>query len=174
MFLLWSKGWIIPNAISASRYNVKGVDVSSYQGEIDWNTLSKQDIQFAFIKATEGSSFQDPLFKQNWKQANRKNMRIGAYHFFSYDSKGATQADNFIKTVSFKNNDLPPVIDVEFYGDKKQSLPSQKHVYKELSSMIKRLESHYDKRVILYTTPKAYDCILKTDILSVIFGFAML
>lgn len=72
--------------------------------------LSKQDIQFAFIKATEGSSFQDPLFKQNWEQANRKNMRIGAYHFFSYDSKGSTQAANFIKTVSLKNNDLPPVM----------------------------------------------------------------
>ena len=65
MFLLWSKGWIIPNAVSANRYDVKGVDVSSYQGEIDWSVLSKQDIQFAFIKATEGSSFQDPLFKQN-------------------------------------------------------------------------------------------------------------
>ncbi|WP_372586466.1 glycoside hydrolase family 25 protein [Priestia megaterium] len=161
IFLLWSKGWVIPNAISANRYDVKGVDVSSYQGEINWNVLSKQDIQFAFIKATEGSSFQDPLFKQNWEQANRKSMRIGAYHFFSYDSKGETQAANFIKAVSLRNNDLPPVIDVEFYGDKKQNLPSQKHVYKELSSMIKRLESHYDKRVILYTTPKAYDLYIK-------------
>ena len=52
--LVWN-GIIILNDIYSYKYEIKGVDVSSYQGEIDWNILSSQNISFAFIKATEGS-----------------------------------------------------------------------------------------------------------------------
>ena len=57
-FLVWN-GIIIFNESAAKKYPVIGVDVSSYQGEIDWEILSSQNISFAFIKATEGSSFVD-------------------------------------------------------------------------------------------------------------------
>ena len=50
------------NNPSSTQYPVRGVDVSSYQGNIDWAVLSKQNISFAFIKATEGSSFVDKYF----------------------------------------------------------------------------------------------------------------
>ena len=67
-----------------SKFPVKGIDISRYQGDIDWDVLSKEDhVQFAFIKATEGSTYQDDLFTQNWEAAetaglNRmgKNRRI--------------------------------------------------------------------------------------------------
>ncbi len=54
-FLIWN-GIILLNHPSKSRYPVRGVDVSHYQGDINWETLASQDISFAFIKATEGSS----------------------------------------------------------------------------------------------------------------------
>ena len=57
-FLVWN-GVIILNGIYAEKYPVKGIDVSSYQGEIDWEILSNQNISFAYIKATEGSSYED-------------------------------------------------------------------------------------------------------------------
>ena len=50
-------------------------------------------------------------------------MRVGAYHFFSYDSPGETQADNFISMVPVTAGALPPVVDIEFYGDKLENLP---------------------------------------------------
>lgn len=75
------------------------MDVSSWQGEIDWPTLAGQGLSFAFIKATEGSGFTDPRFSYNWEQARKTALRVGAYHFFSYDSPGETQADNFIAAV---------------------------------------------------------------------------
>ena len=63
------------NAPSTERYPVRGVDVSVYQGQIDWNTLAEQGISFAFIKATEGSSSEDPNFQRNWEQARQRPAR---------------------------------------------------------------------------------------------------
>ena len=162
-FFLWYQGIIIPNAFSANHYPVKGIDVSSYQGEIEWEQLEKQDLKFAFIKATEGSTFVDKYFKKNWKAVGHTTLRIGAYHFFSYDSGGETQAQNFINTVPIDGQALPPVIDVEFYGDKEKNPPSRSQVEKELDVMVNMLEEHYGKRVILYTTKKAYDLYIKNS-----------
>jgi lysozyme len=161
--LLWYQGIFIPNASSAKQYPVKGVDVSSYQGEIEWAQIQEQDLQFAFIKATEGSTFVDKYFESNWKGAESTLLRIGAYHFFSYDSEGKTQAQNFIKTVPINEQALPPVIDVEFYGDKEKNPPNRGQVEKELQIMVKMLEEHYGKHVILYTTQKAYDLYIKNS-----------
>lgn len=159
--LLWYQGIIIPNASNAKHYPVKGVDVSAYQGDIEWEQFQEQGLKFAFIKATEGSTFVDKYFENNWKGAENSNLRIGAYHFFSYDSEGKTQAQNFIKTVPINKQALPPVIDVEFYGDKAKNPPNRSQVEKELQTMVKMLEEHYGKRVILYTTKKAYDLYIK-------------
>lgn len=121
--ILFMLGIIKINTPSRAQYPVRGVDVSSYQGEINWEVLASQDLQFAFIKATEGSSHVDKYFESNFREALQTGLRVGAYHFFSYDSSGATQADNFIATVSKITNMLPPVVDVEFYGDKHRNLP---------------------------------------------------
>ena len=97
--LLWN-GIIWFNNPSNKDYPIRGVDVSHYQGDIDWAALSSQDIEFAFIKATEGSSYVDEYFDYNFKQAQASGIDAGAYHFFSYDSAGLTQAENFIRTVT--------------------------------------------------------------------------
>ena len=83
-----------------------------------------------FIKATEGSSFVDEHFAYNYAEARKTDLAVGAYHFFSYDSPGAAQAENFINTVAPHAGMLPPVIDVEFYGDKeKKSAGKGKDVF---------------------------------------------
>lgn len=153
--LVWN-GAIILNGPSAARYPVKGVDVSSYQGEIHWDTLAAQGISFAFIKATEGSSFVDPYFSHNFSQAQDTPLAVGAYHFFSYDSEGRTQAENFIRTVPPFAGMLPPVIDLEFYGDKERNPPERTAVEKELTAMLTRLEEHYGQKPIIYATEKSY------------------
>lgn len=153
--LIWN-GVILLNNPSMERYPVRGVDVSSYQGEIDWDTLASQNISFAFIKATEGSSYVDPYFAENYQQAQQTGLRIGAYHFFSYDSSGETQADHFIATVSPVETMLPPVIDLEFYGDKEANPPSPETVRPQLDILLERLEEHYGRKPILYATEKSY------------------
>lgn len=157
MFLLVYNGIVLLNNPSSEEFPVRGVDVSVYQGEIDWQKLSEEDIQFAFIKATEGSGYVDDKFSQNYENAQKTSLRIGAYHFFSYDSSGETQAENFINTVPKTDDMLPPVIDVEFYGDKKENLPDKDKTQKELDALISKLEEYYGKTPIIYATEKSYE-----------------
>ena len=99
VFLLVFNGIIPLNATADDKYPVRGVDVSHYQGEIDWEVLSSQDIDFAFLKATEGSSYVDDTYEYNCTEARKAGLAVGAYHFFSFDSAAKTQAENFIGTV---------------------------------------------------------------------------
>jgi len=157
MYVLFDHGIVLMNNPSAEKYPIRGVDVSNYQGKIDWTVLSNQDIDFAFIKATEGSSFVDASFSQNWEAAQQTDLHVGAYHFFSYDSPGITQAKNFIQTVPVFEGMLPPVVDVEFYGDKGSNHPDKEAVVEELRIMLQELEAHYGLRPILYTTKETYN-----------------
>ena len=146
--------WILnPNH---EKYHVKGVDVSSYQGDIDWEILSDEGIDFAFIKATEGSNFVDEKFSINLENAYKTDLFVGAYHFFSYDSEGETQAENFIKTVPKLEGMLPPVVDVEFYNDNQHKPPKRLHTQNILKPLLKKLEEYYGKKPIIYATPKSY------------------
>ncbi len=156
-------GVLLLNHPSRSRYPVRGVDVSHYQGEIDWPVLASQQIDFAFIKATEGSGYQDSRFATNWAGARASGLRAGAYHFFSFDSPGATQAENFCATVPKEADALPPVVDVEFYGDKAENPPARADVARELTAMLDALEAHYGQKPILYATEESYALFLAGD-----------
>lgn len=149
------------NYPSTKAYPVRGVDVSVYQGDVDWQVLAAQNVDFAFIKATEGSSFVDPNFETNYENAIKTDLRVGAYHFFSFDSGGDTQAQNFIDAVYPYDNMLPPVIDVEYYGDYLKAPPAdQEAVRRELFVMLDALEAHYGIKPIIYATVESYQYLL--------------
>lgn len=160
-FLVW-EGYVHPNGWLAARYPVRGVDVSSWQGEIDWPVLAAQDIDFAFLKATEGSGTVDTRFAENWQAARQTSLLVGAYHFFSFDSAGATQGENFMATVPVEVGTLPPVVDVEFYGDHAANPPAREAVNPELRDLLDVLEKAYGQKPILYATGEAYDLYLRT------------
>lgn len=138
-------------------YSVKGVDVSHYQGEIDWEHFREQGIDFAFIKATEGSSLVDERFEENREGAKAAGLYAGAYHFFSFDSTPASQAEHFIATVGDLSGSLPPVVDIEFYGDKRKNPPEKAYVVSGLRELLEALEEEYGVRPIIYTTYTVYN-----------------
>ncbi|MEG0376977.1 MAG: GH25 family lysozyme [Eubacterium sp.] len=146
---------------NAKNYPVKGVDVSTYQGLIDWPLLAQNDLSFVFIKATEGSSFIDDDFAYNFHEAAKTHLMIGAYHFFSYESSGATQANNYINTVPIKETMLPPVVDLEFYGNYNRfNIADKDKTRQELTVLLDTLEQHYGQKPIIYTSPKVYSIYL--------------
>lgn len=153
--LVWN-GVILLNQTAARRYPVRGVDVSSWQGDIDWTALAAQDLSFAFVKATEGSSFVDSCFAYNYIEAQKAGLRVGAYHFFSFDSAGETQADHFMQTVQPYDGMLPPVVDIEFYGQYEQNPPAQAQVRTQLHVLLQKLTAYYGIRPVLYATEEAY------------------
>lgn len=161
--LCWRGLILLPNEVSPNRWEMWGVDVSSYQGEVDWAVLRDQGINFAFIKATEGSGTADPCFARNWEGVGRAGVLAGAYHFFSYDSPGETQAENFIAQVPVTIGALPPVVDIEFYGDKAQDPPDRAEVKAILDPLLERLERHYRQKPILYVTYETYRRYVQGD-----------
>lgn len=140
---------------------VDGIDVSSWQQEIDWDEVEDEGYEFAVVKATEGSDHVDPYFKANWKEANGTGLVVGAYHFLSFDTDGDTQAENFIDNVKGKRGNLPPTIDVELYGDYVNTPPDREKVENILDAVIDDLEEEYGKKPILYTNPHVYGLYLK-------------
>ena len=143
MVALLYTGVIHINNPSRKQYPIRGVDVSHYQGEIDWERLAKEDIRFAYIKATEGSKYKDDHFDQNWSEAQKSGLRIGAYHFFSLDSAGTTQVEGM----------LPPVVDIEPYGNYNDTEYLDKDkMFTELAAYMKAVESFYGMKPVIYTT----------------------
>lgn len=160
-FLLVAVNRISVNSAFAKAYSVQGIDVSHYQGDINWELLSGQGIDFAFIKATEGSGLVDEQFKDNWENAGKTKMYVGAYHFFSFDSDAKTQAQLYIDTVGELSGKLPPAADVEYYGDKRMHPPDTDQVVSQLSEFLNILEQHYGVKPIIYTTYPVYKSYIK-------------
>ena len=153
-FLFYS-GVLQLNYLSYDKYPVRGVDVSHYQGNIDWETLAGAGIKFAYVKATEGSSSTDECFEANWNGALKSGLRVGAYHFFSLDSGGAVQAENFCKTVPSVEGMLPPVVDVESYGRYSDIENVDKEaLMAELTAYVEKIEEYYGMKPVIYTTRK--------------------
>ncbi|MBD5160366.1 MAG: glycosyl hydrolase family 25 [Ruminococcus sp.] len=142
--------------LNRSKYQVWGVDVSNYQGLIDWHKLEEQDISFAFIKATEGSSHVDESARRNLEKIAETGIKKSAYHFFSFDSSGETQAENYISVVGREEIDIPPVIDIEYYADKQSNKPDRKEAEKILRPLLENLEEYYGVKPIIYATFPVY------------------
>ncbi|MGB8818293.1 MAG: GH25 family lysozyme [Rhizobiaceae bacterium] len=143
---------------SPKRYPVHGVDISRWQGNINWEKLRTQGANFAFIKATDGGDHLDPMFRKNWRAANEAGLKRGAYHFFYWCRSGAEQAEWFIRNVPKSANALPPVIDVEYnHQSSCKKRPSRETVLKKMKSFMDRIEAHYGQRPIIYTAPDFYE-----------------
>lgn len=136
---------------------VHGVDVSRWQGDIDWARLRAQGANFAFIKATDGGDHLDPMFMKNWRGAHAAGLKRGAYHFFYWCRTAGEQADWFIRNVPKVEGALPPVIDVEYNGESRCRMRlSTKRVREKMQVFMDRLEAHYGQRPIIYTAPDFY------------------
>ncbi len=156
--LLYTFGVISPNSLFAAKYTVKGIDVSHYQGDIDWDKVrSNKDISFVYIKATEGKTNQDDHFQKNRDGVRKAGLKTGAYHYFTLSSTGEEQAANFIATVPKAEDSLPPVVDLEAEG------PDKVKYRQELKKLLSTLEKHYGEKPILYVVYPVYDEYIKGD-----------
>ncbi len=140
------------------------MDISSYQADVDMNKLKSQNVNFIYIKVTEGKSAQDERFAKNWENADKAGLLSGAYHFFSYDSEGKLQAENFINTVGKDLNGRKlPVVDVEYYGDKEQNPPEKTDVVRELKAYMEIIEKEYGVKPLIYTRSEIYEKYIKGE-----------
>lgn len=95
---------------------MNGIDVSNYNPNINWNNVINSGFSLVYIKATEGTTFVDPLLNNHYVGALNVGMKIGFYHFLSSKSAPETQAENFYNNIKDKRSDLKPCLDIEITG----------------------------------------------------------
>ena len=131
-----------------------GIDVSHHQGRINWNQVATSSqangypIRFVIMKATESSTFTDPEYLDNIRQARAAGFVCGVYHFYDPGVSPDKQAEHYINTVKLQKGDLVPVVDVERTGR------SSADLQRDLLAFIKALETHYGAKPIIYASAK--------------------
>ncbi len=103
--------------VDMNEYPVYGLDLSAHNGAVDFDSLRQAGVDFVFLKASEGISFKDPAFFNNYAAARKAGLKIGAYHFFRFDCDGRRQAMNLLQCLRNLAIDLPVAIDVEEWGN---------------------------------------------------------
>jgi len=146
-------------------YSVHGIDISHYQGIIDWQQLSAHQqgefpLSFIFMKATEGSDLEDPTFTQHFDSARAHGFLRGAYHFFVPGTDARRQAQFFIGKVHLQTGDLPPVLDVETKGRSKKALQEGVKTWLDV------VEAYYGVKPIIYTSYKFKESYLNDAVFN--------
>lgn len=141
----------------------RGVDISSYQENVDMEKLKEQGIEFAYIKATEGDLHVDLSFADKWKDAKVADLPAGAYHYFSYDISGTKQAENFIKTVGSLEGRLIPAVDMELTPEEVNNPPEKDDVVRGLKAFLAVVEEEYKVKPLIYSRQDYYNKYLKDD-----------
>ena len=137
--------------------SIPGMDVSSYQGNVDWGSAAANGARFAYVKATENTNYTNPFFAQQYNGSSNAGLIRGAYHFALPDrSSGAAQANYFVDNGGGWSGDgrtLPPVIDIEYnpYGPTCYGLtPAQMSAW--VSDFVTTVHGRTSRWPVIYTT----------------------
>ena len=142
-----------PGVAAAHNYPIHGIDISRWQGEIDWSAVKGAGTRFVYMKATEGGDHVDPAFRRNWEGARRAGIARGAYHFVYWCRPAHEQATWFKQQIPNDPDALPPVLDVEWNG---HSRTCPQKIDRELARekiqlMLTELEQLTGKKPVIYT-----------------------
>jgi len=135
-----------------------GIDVSHHQGVIDWEAVAATNVQFVFLKATEGSTHVDSHFSRNLRGVRKVGIPVGAYHFMNAKSTIAGQFANFYEHASPEQLDLLPVVDVEWSGVKGWN---SRQLQDSLMLFVRLVEEYYGCKPIIYSDLRFFNRHLK-------------
>ncbi len=135
---------------------IQGIDVSSYQGTIDWAQVASSGRRFGYAKATEGTGYQDGTFAANFTGMKAQGMLRGAYHFLRASLSGTAQADYFLSFVGGPSGlgELPPMLDWEVTDGVSASQNAT-----EASAFIAEIQAKTGRPTLLYTDPGFWSSI---------------
>ncbi len=125
-----------------------GIDVSHYQGTVDWNAVAAAGNTFAFTKATESNTITDQYFAKNWPAMKGAGLLRGAYHFFRAGVDASAQAKLFLSVVKPSAGDLPAVLDIEVAGSSSNSA-----IISGISVWLDAVAQAIGRPPIIYTSP---------------------
>ncbi len=139
--------------VNPNKVQFDGIDISKHQGSIRWDELkSNYNIKFVYIKATEGSSHNDPRYKEYFRDARKHGFKVGSYHFFRTTSSAQDQFVNFVKVVNREEQDLLPMVDIE-----EKKFWNEQQLRDSLMVFINLVENYYGCKPLIYSGEKFYN-----------------
>jgi len=154
-----------PGVDAARQYPIQGIDISRWQGEIDWAAVKGAGTRFVYIKATEGGDHIDPAFQRNWEGARRAGIPRGAYHFVYWCRPAHEQAVWFKQQIPNDPDALPPVLDLEWNGHSKTCPKKVERslALEKIRLMLTELEQLTGKKPVIYTDITFHKDILEGE-----------
>jgi lysozyme len=152
-----------PGVAPAFKLPIHGIDVSKWQGVIDWEAVRDAGTQFAFIKVTEGGDRFDDRFLVNWAGAKAAGIPRGGYHFVYWCRPALEQVAWFEQHLPADPDALPPVLDVEWNNASKtcpRRVPREEAL-QMMDVMLSALARHTGKRPIIYTDINFFKDVLQ-------------
>ncbi|VVB45928.1 Glycoside hydrolase family 25 (fragment) [Beijerinckiaceae bacterium RH CH11] len=146
-------------------FAIQGIDVSKYQGDVDWTAVANSGVRFAYIKATEGGDYLDEKFRQNWELSRASGIARGAYHFAYWCRPAQEQAAWFLANVPNDPSALPPVLDVEWNPQSRtcpHKLPREQALAM-MHTILSAMEQAYGKRPVIYTSVDFHRDVLQGE-----------
>lgn len=131
---------------------IKGVDVSRYQGPVDWEAIASAGIRFAAARATIGNYYTDPTFGANWRGIKSAGIFRTAYHVLRPDNSAQSQMDLFLLALEGEPSDMPLALDVEIVksGEDDDPFPPAQ-INSRVLQCAQILEKETDRKPIFYT-----------------------
>ena len=137
-------------AVLRAQVRTRGIDVSTYQGNINWTKVAKDStIRFVYVKATEGTSIKDPYYSANIKGARKAGLLVGSYHLYSSKTTAYQQMGNIRSVVKKKEQDLVPVLDIEGHHSGRLNM-------ERVDKLLELMEKEYGVKPIIYTSERVY------------------
>ena len=147
-------------ASTSSTAQLAGIDVSHYQGTVDWEDVAEADIKFAFAKATDGITYTDPMWSTNKTAAPANGVLIGGYHFYQPADDPTKQAANFIAALGDVSGNLPPVVDLE----KAPEASAAQNYVQDIQTFLEAVADATGCAPMIYANPSFFAQYLAADL----------
>ena len=140
-----------------------GIDISQYNGNIDWAKVksqkkTKDPIEFVVLRSTVGTDV-DTRYKKNYTEAKKQGFIVGSYHYYRPNENSTLQFENFKKTVNLERGDIIPVVDIEVMS----TIQSIESLKKGLRNFITLVEQEYGVKPVIYTKLSMWRTYLQRD-----------
>lgn len=144
----WAARWTPPR----DQYPIQGVTIDAGNGAVHWGSIKAAGADFAYVAATDGDAWVDPMFARNLAGAREAGVQVGVIHHYSLCQLATDQAANFIRHVPRRADALPPVVWLD-YDERCPDRPTRALLLSELATFLAQIEAHVGKRSLIAPGP---------------------
>lgn len=144
-----------------TKHPVRGLIINQDDSYVDFTQVNQDGMKYAYLRASQGASFTDDNFNDNYSRSIGSGLKIGVYHQFGFGSSIKGQEKNFVESVGNNIGDLPIEIRISYYGNYNSHNVKPKKLFNDVNEMTAYLYHKYHRPVLLKTNQRNYEILKK-------------